>query len=239
MKSARWLGAVCGPRVALGVGVARSERSVAAVTSAKAKPDASSRRAAAQPQRRATVRKVQARSKPQVVNDGDGTSMHQRRVDAARSEGARALPERDRIAKAQAAERARQQAVQLQAERGAAAERQHAQKRARIEAAKQAKQAAAAERKRDADALRAAEQAAEAGYAARYAALRRRGHAAAVSSSSMTTSGSLWISAPPMRPPLPTTENMMVSGCALPSMKPPAIHVYLKARGRVMVMVTG
>ena len=164
VKSPKWDG-VCGPGGALGVGVAPSERSVAAVTSAKAKPDASSRRAAAQPQRRARVRKVQARSKPQVVNDGDGTSMQQRRVDAARSEGARALPERDGIAKAQAAERARQQAVarsrsiQLQAERGAAAERQHAQKRARIEAAKQAKQAAAAERKRDADALRAAERA--------------------------------------------------------------------------------
>ena len=74
VKSPKWDG-VCGPGGALGVGVAPSERSVAAVTSAKAKPDASSRRAAAQPQRRARVRKVQARSKPKVVNDGDGTSM--------------------------------------------------------------------------------------------------------------------------------------------------------------------
>ena len=75
------------------------------------------------------MRIVQARSKPKVVNDGDGTSMQQRRVDAARSECARDLAESIRIANAQAAERARvdaQQAVarsrsiQLQAERVAA-----------------------------------------------------------------------------------------------------------------------
>ena len=87
------------------MGVAPSKRSVAAVSSAKAKPDASSRLAAPQPQRRAIVRIVHARSKPKVVNDS--TSMQQRRVDAARSECARDLAERIRIANAQAAERAR------------------------------------------------------------------------------------------------------------------------------------